>query len=350
MDCRRTHFTTYLALGLLLLLALVAAPALAADDSGRIMYLRGEVTATDPAGKVRSLKRDDRVYSGDMVESGPRGLAQVVFPDNSMLYVKPNSKVHLEQYLYDKADPTKDKAVVNLVKGALRGLTGVMGERNPDSVTYKNRTSVIGIRGTAIELGENNVIFDFGRGEVQNKSDSISIGQGESVRAASADAQIKKYLHQRDPDDASVLASVLVAAPPEKVANAVEIACTSMPVEDVVLLMGMQKQVDGYAPEVTSNSVEGLTVCYEITEFGIILTATTRIFQDLAPQLMDATLRGRGDVEVAAGLRAILRGLERPSQGLVDEVVTVAVAKGDLDVQTASQVLREVRAEGWLCR
>jgi hypothetical protein len=348
MDSRKT-FTSCMAVGLLVLLMLGPAVALALDDSGRIMYLRGDVNATDPSGAVRALQRDDRVYSGDMVESGPRGLAQIVFPDNSMLSIKPNSKVHLEKYLYDKDDPSKDKAVVSVVKGALRGLTGVIGERNPDSVTYKNRTSVIGIRGTAIELGETNVIFDFGRGEVQNEAGKVLLEPGESVRAVSPAAQIRKYLHERDPDDASVIASVLVAAPRSKVPEAAEIACASMPVEEAVLLMGMQKQVDGYEPDVTAGTVEGVTVCFEVNEFGIILTATTRIFQELAPQLMDATLRGKGDIGVSAGLKAILRGLERPGQDLVDEVVTVAVAKGNLDVETARQILRDVRAEGF-CR
>ena len=206
---------------------------------------------------------------------------------------------------------------------------------------------VIGIRGTAIEVGETNVIFDFGQGSMENEAGTMLIGPGESARASSAQGKISKYLHERNPDDVSVLAQVLVDVPLEKVADAVGIACRTIPEEEAILLMGMQNQVPGYMSGVTAATVEGLTVCYEVDEFGIILTASTLIFPGEAPQLMSAALSGKGTVSVATALKAILRGLDSPSQDLVNQVVTIAVTEGNLDVEGARQILQEVQEEGY---
>ncbi len=334
---------------LVFLVAVIPLPALAQKDSGRIVFLRGSVAATDSNGVTRQLKRDDRIFAGDTLESGPKGLAQIVFPDSSMLYIKPDSTVEVEQFRYDKDNPENDEAVVNLVKGGLRALTGAIGKRNPDKVKFKNRMATIGIRGTAIELGENNVVFDFGHGLMENESGAMPVKSGESARAPSAQGKIGKYFHERSPEDVSVLAQVLVEVPVGKVAGAVEIACRTIPEEEAIFLMGMENQVPGYKPGVTAATVEGLTVCYEVNEFGIILTASTLIFPGEAPQMLVAALQGKGKVSVTTALKAVLRGLERPSQEIVNQVVSLAVTEGNLDVEGARQVLQEVQEEGY-CR
>jgi len=182
---------------------------------------------------------------------------------------------------------------------------------------------------------------------MENEAGATLIGPGESARASSAQGKISKYLHERSPDDVSVLAQVLVDVPLEKVADAVGIAWRTIPEEEAILLMGMENQVPGYMSGVTAATVEGLTVCYEVDEFGIILTASTLIFPGEAPQLMSAALSGKGTVSVATVLKAILRGFDSPSQELVNQVVYIAVTEGNLDMEGARQVLQEVQEEGY---
>ena len=335
------------ALLLVLLVAIIPVAALAAQDNGRVVFLRGDVSVTDSDGNTRRLARDDRVSAGDTLASGPKGVAQIVFPDNSLLYIKPDSEVQIEQYRYDKDRPENDEAVVNLVKGGLRALTGAIGKRNHEKVKFTNRMATIGIRGTAVEIGEDTVVFDFGHGSMENESSSMLIGPGESARAASAQGKIGKIFHERDPEDASVVAQVLVAAPLDKVVGAVEIACKTIPEEEAIFLMGMESQVPGYKPGVTAATVQGLTVCYAMDEFGIILTASTLIFPGEAPQMLVAALQGKGSVQVTTALKAVLRGLDRPSQELVTRVVDIAITEGNLDIDGARQVLQEVQEEGY---
>ena len=62
--------------------------ALAIAKDARVAFVRGTVTATDKSINLpRLLQRDSRVEVGEIFDTGPKGLVQLVFPDSSMLYI-----------------------------------------------------------------------------------------------------------------------------------------------------------------------------------------------------------------------------------------------------------------------
>lgn len=144
--------TRYLAA--FLLMAFCAANALAAESAaGTVTYLSGALFAKKTDGSVRTLSRDSVVEQGDTLMTEKRTYARIKFKDSSEITLRPASQFKVEAFSYNEAKPKEDKAVMELVKGGLRSLSGHVGKRgDPDGYKMKTRASVIGIRGTLYDV------------------------------------------------------------------------------------------------------------------------------------------------------------------------------------------------------
>ena len=70
------------------------------------------------------------------------------FLDNGEIVLRPNSQLVVKSYLYDADKPAQDNIAISLIKGGLRAVTGLVGKRNHDAVSFDTPTATIGIRGT----------------------------------------------------------------------------------------------------------------------------------------------------------------------------------------------------------
>lgn len=134
---------------LILLLTLAAASfASAATPAGRVIVQTGEVFALDAEGDRRPLERGSEVYEGDTLVCAANGRLQVRFKDGALVALQPDSRFEVRRYRSEAAGDGEDGAVMELLKGGLRTLTGAIG--GADHADYELRTPVasIGIRGT----------------------------------------------------------------------------------------------------------------------------------------------------------------------------------------------------------
>lgn len=121
----------------------------ASTTVGKVIIYSGIVAAKSIDGKVRVLSRKSKVYKKDVVTTEQDSYARIRFTDGSLLVMRPSSTISIDEYYFDKNRPKKDKAVINLLEGGLRTITGLIGKRgNKDSYKTKTRHSSIGIRGT----------------------------------------------------------------------------------------------------------------------------------------------------------------------------------------------------------
>lgn len=122
---------------------------LAASNVGKVIIYSGIVAAKSFDGKVRVLSRKSKIYEKDIISTENDSYARIRFTDGSLLVMRPNSTISIDEYYFSKNKPKKDKAVINLLEGGLRTITGLIGKRgNKDSYKTKTRHSSIGIRGT----------------------------------------------------------------------------------------------------------------------------------------------------------------------------------------------------------
>ncbi|MCH8552850.1 MAG: FecR domain-containing protein [Natronospirillum sp.] len=145
---------------LLPLVAAIAAAPVAAQDIpsertvvGVTLAARGAVEALDLIDMdSRSLTRRSDVFDADALVTGEGSQAQVRMVDDSVLSLRSNSELIIAEYEFDE-DTEEGRAVMELVSGGLRTLTGRLSPEDGDA-DYELRTAVgsIGIRGTHYEV------------------------------------------------------------------------------------------------------------------------------------------------------------------------------------------------------
>jgi len=133
------------ALGALALLAPVLASA-----QGTVQHLSGTLSAQRADGSVRVLAERSSVLVGDVISTERDSYAQLRFTDGGQVTLRPNTQVKIEQYAYDEGRPRSDNFAMQLFKGGLRALTGLIGKRSNNRNAYRmvTSTATIGIRGT----------------------------------------------------------------------------------------------------------------------------------------------------------------------------------------------------------
>jgi len=335
---------------LFVLLAIIFSnTAFAVAKDARVAFVRGTVTAIEPSINVpRLLQRDSRVDVGEVIDTGPKGLVQIVFPDSSMLYIKASSSVKLEAFHFSPDEPEQDTAVTEVIKGSMRALTGIVGKRSKDKVQYKTRVSTVGIRGTAIEIWQDGdvVTVDFGDAVVENEGGKVDLEQGQSVKTASVQQVALEFAFQRPASDAAVIARELVDAAPDEVAAKSGEICKQLSTEDALFLIGIQGQVPGFTPRVATSTVKGLTICFPVDQIALLLTTSVMIYPHEALNMLRTA--AESDVGVAIALEAILRGMEDPSK---DQLAMLFNGAADLGLtpEQAKQVVQNIKDTG-ICR
>lgn len=135
----------------LLLTLLLALPALA-SEVGSVTHLSGTLRARTPEGSVRLLSVKSAVNNGELLITQENTYARVKFLDGAEVVLRPESQFAVNDVRYQAGAPASDNFSVNLVKGGLRMVTGLLGKRNPERVNVSTTTATIGIRGTHFGL------------------------------------------------------------------------------------------------------------------------------------------------------------------------------------------------------
>jgi hypothetical protein len=106
----------------------------------------GEVTATGQAGRERPLNTGDPVRRGDTLRTGDAGRAEILFRDDERLFLRADSRLRIRAWRLPETGPAT--RVLQLFKGALRAITGAIGNRDADTYRTITPQATLGVRGT----------------------------------------------------------------------------------------------------------------------------------------------------------------------------------------------------------
>jgi len=136
--------------GAALALLLVSFGAMAENNAvaGKVLAVKGFVTAENNS-QSRDITTGADLYVGDTVITKAGSFAVVEFVDGARATVRPNSQLVVSKYAYGGQD---DGAVLKLVKGGLRALSGAIAKDNPENFKVQTNVATLGVRGTEFDI------------------------------------------------------------------------------------------------------------------------------------------------------------------------------------------------------
>lgn len=115
---------------------------------GTVTHLSGVLVARRADGRTRLLSVKSPVSEGETLSTEQGTYARVKFQDDAEVVLRPSSQLKIDAYQYQNARPERDNVLLNLLKGGMRSVTGLLGRRSRDKVRFGTATATIGIRGT----------------------------------------------------------------------------------------------------------------------------------------------------------------------------------------------------------
>lgn len=145
---------TRLAAGFASILVAFAAPAIAQDTAGEVLFATGQVSAL--RAPPVALAKGDNVLVSDTVQTGAASRAQLLMIDGARIAIRPESQLRIDEYRYPSgsspsapvAAASGDRSVTTLLKGGFRTITGAIGKDNENAYEVRTAVGVLGIRGT----------------------------------------------------------------------------------------------------------------------------------------------------------------------------------------------------------
>ena len=116
---------------------------------GQIENIDGTATATRADGKQVTLKAGSKIFSGDILETGPEGVIGILLEDDSVLSLDSNGRMVMDDVTFDQTSQ-EGNASINVVQGVFSFVSGQIAKTGPDSMVLKTPVATIGIRGTKL--------------------------------------------------------------------------------------------------------------------------------------------------------------------------------------------------------
>jgi hypothetical protein len=141
-----------LTIPVVLCMGLILTHQRAEADVARVTQLSGSATitrGTDTIAAAQGL----RLHNEDIVITDAVGSIGIVFNDETTLSLGPDSKLIIQEYVFDP-EHSGFSFVVRLLKGSAAYVSGLISRLSPDSTRFITPAASIGVRGTrfAIEV------------------------------------------------------------------------------------------------------------------------------------------------------------------------------------------------------
>ncbi len=139
--------TRQIIFGLLMASSLLAGNVVADDTVvGFVKIAEGEASVMEGQTTLQA-KVGMPLHLGSIIKTGSNGQLGATFKDNTLMSFGPDTEVIIDEYLFAPADGGF-KLSVNMLKGTLHYISGVIAKLKPEAVSVKTPAGIIGVRGT----------------------------------------------------------------------------------------------------------------------------------------------------------------------------------------------------------
>jgi hypothetical protein len=193
------------------ILMLLTSPLMAQESDepvGFVVAIRGEATALDALGAMRTLSMKSPVYEDDVLKTSGRGRIQILFSDNTIVSLGRKTEMKIMEYLWNPDEKT-GKMKTSVKEGVFRVMGGAITKEAPQNFSTETPAATIGIRGSMYAGKVSNdqlvVVFEGGKGiDVTNDAGRVSItrpGFGTHIPSADLPPQRPKRFSQEEISD-----------------------------------------------------------------------------------------------------------------------------------------------------
>ncbi len=120
----------------------------AEDSVGTLKFALGLVNIESSSGEKRKAIKGDKLMRNELVVTGAASIAVIQLNDDSRMTLRPKSAFHVNQFNMNDDSSSQQSVILNLLRGGLRLVTGLIGKVNPAGYRLNTPIATIGIRGT----------------------------------------------------------------------------------------------------------------------------------------------------------------------------------------------------------
>jgi len=153
-----------------------------------ISEMQGDVRVAAASADTRPAVRGQRLLAGSTVSTAAGSRAILSFDDGQIAALHENTQFRIDGFRYQLEKPQADRAVFVLLQGALRIVTGALGQRNPAAFHLRTGETTVGIRGTDFMVVKVNPVYLSvlqGRIAATNSAGTTLFGAGDFGAVAS---------------------------------------------------------------------------------------------------------------------------------------------------------------------
>jgi hypothetical protein len=149
------------------------------DGIGFYTAVLGQASVTHPGeDRVLPVKLHDEVWFKDVIQTQDESRTKALFQDDSMLTVGENSRVEIDEYIYNPEKNVR-QAIVKLMQGQVRALVSKVFKANGSRFEIHTPSAVAAARGTYftvwVENGQSGIINIGEKGRVDFTSGGMTV-------------------------------------------------------------------------------------------------------------------------------------------------------------------------------
>jgi hypothetical protein len=171
-----------------------------------------------------------------------QGKVGIVFSDDTKVQINENSKLVIDEFVYDPKNKDAGKLALNMASGTVRYASGAIAHNNPNKVAINTPTATVAVRGTDFtatvdELGASTFILlpscprkdmlpdeierlcKTGKIDVMNDAGTVTLDQAfQATKVVAKNVAPTKPATLRLTEDA--ISNILILAPPQEIKSA----------------------------------------------------------------------------------------------------------------------------------
>lgn len=129
------------------LIALLLLPSVAYAEIGSVESFKGNINI-DRNKNIFDGKKQSPIESMDTVITKSESEAKLKFKDDTTVRITPNSRLLIDDFVYDPSNSDASKISLKAAMGTIRYASGQIARNDPQKVAIRTPTATISVRGT----------------------------------------------------------------------------------------------------------------------------------------------------------------------------------------------------------